>query len=111
MSGNLVGTVVPKIGLGIVKGKGDIPQLLGFAVKAPIVAAFLDSNGIAYGTGSLGTRMDPANLATTVSVREVVRGRRFSDERSIQPRPVRDDRLNPAELHLPGLNKHLVNGL
>src|SRR4051795_8991439 len=42
MSGNIVGTVVAKIGVKMVERTGDIPQLLGFAAKAPILAAFLD---------------------------------------------------------------------
>lgn len=63
MSGNIVGTVVAKIGVKMVERTGDLPQLLGFAVKAPILAAFLDSNGVSYSTGSLGGRMDPADLA------------------------------------------------
>jgi len=63
MSGNVVGTVVAKIGMKMAEVTGDIPQLLGFAVKAPILAAFLDSNGVAYSTGTLGNRMDTADLA------------------------------------------------
>ena len=63
MSGNVVGTVVAKIGIQMVEGTGDIPQLLGFAVKAPILVAFLDSNGMSYSTGTLRGRMDTADLA------------------------------------------------
>jgi len=63
MSGNIVGTVVAKIGVKMVERTGDLPQLLGFAVKAPILAAFLDSNGLSYSPGTLGSRMDPADLA------------------------------------------------
>jgi len=33
MSGNVVGTVVAKIGVKMVERTGDIPQLLGFAIK------------------------------------------------------------------------------
>ena len=100
-------SVADQIAWRSVPGEGDIPQLLGFAVKAPIVAAFLDSNGIAYGTGSLGSRLDPADLAEhakSVSVFITCRprndrisegggpDRRLGNERPIQPGLVRDER-------------------
>jgi hypothetical protein len=42
---------------------GDIPQNVNFAIKSSVAATFLESNGVAFLTGTLGTPLASADLA------------------------------------------------
>ena len=47
--GNVVGVVEGKINaIKIAAASGDIPQNVNFAIKASVIATFLDSNGVRY---------------------------------------------------------------
>ncbi|WP_186421312.1 serine protease [Bosea sp. CS1GBMeth4] len=63
-SGNVVGVVTSKLNAIKVAGEqGDLPQNVNFAVKASLAISFLDANQITYETGTLGDKLDPADLA------------------------------------------------
>lgn len=63
-SGNVVGVVTSKLNAIKVAGEqGDLPQNVNFAVKASLATSFLDANQITYETGTLGDKLDPADLA------------------------------------------------
>lgn len=63
-SGNLVGIVTSKLNaLKIAQASGDFPQNVNFALKASIVASFLDTNGIKYGSVSTSPNIKPEDLA------------------------------------------------
>jgi hypothetical protein len=47
----------------LVAAQGDLRQNVNFAVKASLVTSFLDANQISYESGSLGEKLDPADLA------------------------------------------------
>ena len=50
-SGNVIGIVTSKLdAIKAARITGDIPQNVNFAIKASIVANFLDANGIKYET-------------------------------------------------------------
>jgi S1-C subfamily serine protease len=63
-SGNLVGVVTSKLNaLKMAQASGDLPQNVNFALKASIVASFLDINGIKYTPGSETSAFKPEELA------------------------------------------------
>lgn len=63
-SGNVVGVVASKLNAIKVAGEqGDLPQNVNFAVKASLATSFLDANQVTYETGTLGDKLDPADLA------------------------------------------------
>lgn len=63
-SGNVVGIVEGKLdAMQIVKVLGDIPQNVNFAIKASVMATFLESNSVHYATGKPGTTRSPADIA------------------------------------------------
>ena len=64
-SGNLVGVVSAKLdAVKLAMASGDLPQNVNFAIKAAVVATFLDSNRVAYKTAAQGGKtMDPADIA------------------------------------------------
>jgi serine protease Do len=47
----------------MVAAGGDLPQNVNFALKASVVANFLDKERVSYDTGSATTPMQPADLA------------------------------------------------
>lgn len=62
--GNLVGVVTYKLNaIKTAAASGDIPQNVNFAVKASIVASFLETNRVAFETGAPGAAVAPADLA------------------------------------------------
>ena len=63
-SGNVVGIVEGKLNaIKVATAIGDVPQNVNFAIKAAVVASFLDSNGVHYATGGLGAARSPADIA------------------------------------------------
>lgn len=64
-SGNFVGVVTAKLNalLVMLATNGDIPQNVNFAIKSSVAATFLESNGVAFSTGTLGTAVPSADLA------------------------------------------------
>ncbi|WP_313899354.1 serine protease, partial [Methylobacterium sp. E-065] len=64
-SGNLIGVVSAKLNAlkVMVATNGDIPQNVNFAIKGSLSAAFLESNGVAYATGTDTAALPPADLA------------------------------------------------
>ena len=64
-SGNVVGVVSAKLdAIKIMLASNDLPQNVNFAIKAAMVATFLDANRVAYTTGTPGGRaLEPANIA------------------------------------------------
>jgi hypothetical protein len=64
-NGNLVGVVTAKLNAlnVMVATKGDIPQNVNFAIKASVVANFLQSNGIKYDLGTSTQQIQPADIA------------------------------------------------
>ena len=62
--GNVVGVVEGKINaIKIAAALGDIPQNVNFAIKASVIATFLDSNGVHYATRELAATRSPADIA------------------------------------------------
>ncbi|MGA3343070.1 MAG: serine protease [Methylocella sp.] len=62
--GNLVGIVTSKLNaLKMAQASGDLPQNVNFALKASIIASFLDINGIKYTPGSATSALKPEELA------------------------------------------------
>ena len=47
----------------MVATNGDIAQNVNFAIKASIVASFLEANGVGYAPGAAAQPMQPADLA------------------------------------------------
>jgi len=63
-SGNVVGIVEAKLDAAkVTTAIGDVPQNVNFAIKAAVVATFLDSNGVHYATGQPGAARSPADIA------------------------------------------------
>lgn len=65
-NGNLVGVVSAKLNaLKLAAQDGDLPQNVNFAIKAAILATFLDSNRISFQTAIPTTKppLEPADLA------------------------------------------------
>jgi TPR repeat protein len=63
-SGNVVGIVVGKLdALKIVDATSDIPQNVNFAIKSSVLANFLESNSIAYASGTTGDHLSTADIA------------------------------------------------
>ncbi len=64
-NGNLVGVVSAKLDAlkVMLATNGDIAQNVNFALKASIVASFLEANGVGYTTGAGAQPMQPADLA------------------------------------------------
>ena len=62
--GNVIGVVEGKLdAIKIAKAVGDVPQNVNFAIKASVVAIFLDGNGVHYATGELAATHSPADIA------------------------------------------------
>lgn len=62
--GNVIGIVEGKLNaIKVATAFGDVPQNVNFAIKALVVATFLDSNGVNYQTGQLGAGRSPADIA------------------------------------------------
>jgi serine protease Do len=62
--GNLVGVVTYKLNaLKTVAASGDIPQNVNFALKSSAAASFLESNRVAFETGTATATLGPADLA------------------------------------------------
>lgn len=63
-SGNVVGVVSAKLdAIKMAAARGDLPQNVNFAVKASLATSFLDANNIAYETGTMAEKIEPADLA------------------------------------------------
>ena len=63
-AGNVVGTVVAKINaIKLARITNDLAENINFAIKSSIVTSFLEANGIAFRTGSLGETVSPPDLA------------------------------------------------
>jgi serine protease Do len=64
-SGNVVGVVSAKLNALklMIATNGDIPENIGFAIRAPIVTSFMDANSVAYAVGSATQTMQSADLA------------------------------------------------
>jgi serine protease Do len=64
-SGNLVGVVSAKLdAIKVAMASNDLPQNVNFAVKAAMVAAFLDANRVTYKVGAPGDKpIAPADIA------------------------------------------------
>jgi hypothetical protein len=64
-SGNLIGVVSAKLNAlkVMVATNGDIPQNVNFAIKGSLAGSFLESNGVAYATGTDTAALPPADLA------------------------------------------------
>ena len=64
-AGNVVGTVVAKINaIKLARITNDLAENINFAIKSSIVTSFLEANGIAFRTGSLGAEtVSPPDLA------------------------------------------------
>jgi S1-C subfamily serine protease len=61
--GNVVGIVEGKLNaIKVATAIGDVPQNVNFAIKASVMATFLDSNGVNYRTGQLGAGRSPADI-------------------------------------------------
>jgi len=62
--GNVVGIVEGKLNaIKIASVIGDVPQNVNFAIKASVMATFLDANGVRYATWQPGTARSPADIA------------------------------------------------
>jgi serine protease Do len=54
-AGNVVGTVVAKINaIKLAQTTNDLAENINFAIKSSVVTSFLEANGVAFRTGSLG---------------------------------------------------------
>ncbi|MFZ0509129.1 MAG: tetratricopeptide repeat-containing serine protease family protein [Methylocella sp.] len=63
-AGNVVGIVEGKLNATkVASAIGDVPQNVNFAIKASVVATFLDSNGIHYDSGVSASVRPPADIA------------------------------------------------
>jgi TPR repeat protein/uncharacterized protein YecT (DUF1311 family) len=63
-AGNVVGIVVSKLNaIGIASVTGDIPQNVNFAIKASVVAAFLDAQGVAHSEGEASSTLSTPDIA------------------------------------------------
>jgi serine protease Do len=64
-SGNVVGVVSAKLNAVkiMVATNGDIPQNVNFAIKASIVANFLQTNGVKFQAGDAAQQIQPADIA------------------------------------------------
>lgn len=72
-SGNLAGVVTSKLNvLKIAEASGDFPQNVNFALKASVVASFLDNNGIQYATGAKTAALKPEDLAERAKSMSVI---------------------------------------
>lgn len=74
-SGAVVGVIVAKLdALKVAAAIDDIPQNINFAIKASVVARFLEEAGVAYTAAGPGSPLRPADLAAlaqnfTVAIR------------------------------------------
>ena len=63
-NGNLIGVVSSKLNfLSEIRDAGDIPQNVNFAIKASVLATFLQDNGVNFQSGNASEPMKPADLA------------------------------------------------
>jgi S1-C subfamily serine protease len=63
-SGNVIGIVEGKLdATKVASAIGDLPQNVNFALKASVVATFLDSNGILYTSGVSAAGRSPSDIA------------------------------------------------
>ena len=66
-NGNLVGVISSKLNaIKVAVAIGDIPQNVNFAIKASLVANFLDNNHVAYETGTASSPIQSADLADRI---------------------------------------------
>jgi hypothetical protein len=80
----VVGVVVAKLSaIGVASVTGDIPQNVNFAIKASIIAAFLDKQGVARAAaesvGKLST-LDIAERAKAFTAKSSVSDEHFLEE-------------------------------
>jgi serine protease Do len=62
--GSLVGVVTSKLNaLRAVAVTGDLPQNVNFAIKASVLATFLESNRVEFGAGANVTKLSAPDLA------------------------------------------------
>jgi S1-C subfamily serine protease len=63
-SGRVVGVVVSKLNpIVMARAKGDIPQNVNFALKLPVIRAFLDTHRVKYQTAAAGMRLSSTAVA------------------------------------------------
>jgi S1-C subfamily serine protease len=63
-SGNVLGIISSQLdALRIAEAIGKIPQNINFAIKASVVRAFLDANGVEYRTASSIAKLDSTVIA------------------------------------------------
>ncbi len=63
-TGNVVGVVTGKLNaMKMANASGDLPQNVNFAIKASILASFLESNRVEFKSGVIGTMMQPPDIA------------------------------------------------
>ncbi|KAF0222729.1 MAG: hypothetical protein FD176_2406 [Rhodospirillaceae bacterium] len=61
--GNVIGVVDSKLNaLAAAKLTGDIPQNVNFAIKAGVLAGFLEANGVAFGTDTAKRQLNAADI-------------------------------------------------
>jgi hypothetical protein len=64
LSGNVIGIVSSKLdALKQLLATGDVPQNVNFAIKTPIIQAFLDAHGVAYKTSASSSRSEIVDIA------------------------------------------------
>lgn len=62
-SGNVVGVIVSKLDVAFAEAANELPQNLNFAVSGWTARAFLDSNGVRYGSRPSDAAMQTADIA------------------------------------------------
>ena len=62
-NGDLIGVVSSKLNFWQIKNAGDIPQNVNFAIKASVVANFLQDNAIKFQIGEATQPMKGPDLA------------------------------------------------
>ena len=72
-NGRVVGIVTSKLNaLRAAAITGDLPQNVNFAIKASVLATFLESNRIEFGTGSSSAKLSAPDLADQASAISVL---------------------------------------
>jgi hypothetical protein len=70
--GNVIGVITAKLdAVSIAKRTGDIPQNVNFAVKAGVLEAFLQRNGVAYEKRVTDQRLQVADIAESAKAASV----------------------------------------
>ena len=63
LSGNVVGVVEMKLNAALVASKtGDIPQNINFAIKASVLASFLEAHNVRYQSAPAGANLSVADV-------------------------------------------------